>query len=289
MLAPPPLPSGCRPLLRGMLDSFLIIVKYFILQPRQTISLNKLESHEIRTFPEVKWKQFAFLDYGKKVALFGKETKGAEPRVHIFALEGGWYKELRDQRLPAPCTHQWSVEMTSLSLGTLGYSYLIFTCYACKDIKMVDVDHKKTYVVHSSGYRYNRFCAGGEDAVFVYTFGDPFEVRLCACSWACIITARKRSLRRLCFYTCLSVHSEGVPGQVPPWAGTPPWQVPPGQVHPPWAGTPPGHGQVHPPGQLHPWAGTPPCHSACWDMVNKWAVRIHWNAFLLKVRFCACS
>ena len=188
---------------RIVLECILVIVKYFILQPRQTISLNKLESHEIRTFPEVKWKQFVFLDYTKKVALFGKETKGAEPGVHIFALEGGRYKELIDQRLPAPCTHQYSVEMTSLSLGTLGYSYLIFTCYACKDIKMVDVDHKKTYVVHSSGYRYNRFCAGGEDAVFVYNFGDPFEVRLCACSWACVIRGKVlRMLMMLASSTC---------------------------------------------------------------------------------------
>ena len=49
-----------------------------------------------------------------------------------------------------------------------------------------------------------------------------------------IITARKRSLRRSCFYTCLSVilFTGGVPGQVPPQAGTP------RQVHS-QAGTPP--------------------------------------------------
>ena len=52
------------------------------------------------------------------------------------------------------------------------------------------------------------------------------------------------------------------PGRYTPWAGTPPWQVHPRQVHPsgrytpqgrytPKAGTPPW--QVHP-----PWAGTPP-------------------------------
>ena len=168
-----------------MFNVWLVMVKYFVLQPRQTISLTEVESHEINRFPQVKWKQFAFLDYSKKVALFGKRTEGG---VHIFALEQGGrggrerYIELIDQRLPAPCTHQWSVEMTSLSLGTLGYSYLIFTCYACKDIKMVDVDHKKTYVVHSSGYKYNRICSGGEDVVFVYNFGDPFEVRLCESS-----------------------------------------------------------------------------------------------------------
>ena len=62
-----------------------------------------------------------------------------------------------------------------------------------------------------------------------------------------IFTARKRSLQRLCFYTCLSVilFTVGrVPGQVHPRAGTPLW-----------AGT-------HPPGNV------------CWDTVNKRAVRI---------------
>ena len=86
-----------------------------------------------------------------------------------------------------------------------------------------------------------------------------------------------------------------IPGQVHPPAGTPQ------QVHPllagtPWAGTPPAGtppsrytsqpgrytprqvppGQVHPPArQVHPpQTGTPPLHSACWDTVNKRAVRI---------------
>ena len=52
------------------------------------------------------------------------------------------------------------------------------------------------------------------------------------------------------------------------WAGTPPGQVPPGQVHThtlgryiPLAGTP-------------PWTGTPPRHNARWVTVNKRAVRI---------------
>ena len=46
----------------------------------------------------------------------------------------------------------------------------------------------------------------------------------------CLITARKQSLRRLCFYTCLSVHTGGT-----------------------WAGTPPSHGGTRytPPGAMH--------------------------------------
>ena len=73
-----------------------------------------------------------------------------------------------------------------------------------------------------------------------------------------ISIARKRSLRRLCFHGCLSVH-RGVPGQVP-LSGTPPRQVHPHQVHLlgryPQAGTPPS--QAHPPGQVHLQAGTSP-------------------------------
>ena len=55
-----------------------------------------------------------------------------------------------------------------------------------------------------------------------------------------IITARKRSLRRLCFYTCLSVilfTGWGLPGQVHPRAGTPPGRYTPlpGRYPPPLA------------------------------------------------------
>ena len=122
--------------------------------------------------------------------------------------------------------------------------------------------------------------------------------------WCGYFTARKRSLRRLCFYTCLSVilfTRGGVPGQVhplgkytsisrytpqegtPPSQGTPLRQVHlPGQVLP-WAGTSPG--QVHPtPGQVHPhpwtgtippWAGTPTTEQCMLgDTGNKRAVRI---------------
>ena len=70
------------------------------------------------------------------------------------------------------------------------------------------------------------------------------------------ITARKRSLRRLCFYTCLSfiLFTGGVPDQVPPRSRHPPRpdtpsgaDTPPDQVHhSPWD-------QVHPPGP-----GAPP-------------------------------
>ena len=73
-----------------------------------------------------------------------------------------------------------------------------------------------------------------------------------------LITTRKRSLRRLCFYTCLSVHSGGKST----WAGTP-WD----QVHPPEPGT-----HTSPPGPGTPSrAGTPPDQvhhigsSACWE------------------------
>ena len=51
-----------------------------------------------------------------------------------------------------------------------------------------------------------------------------------------LITARKRSLRRLCFYRCLSVHSGGGLPQVhagrPPHQGDPPAKIPPPGPHP---------------------------------------------------------
>ena len=60
----------------------------------------------------------------------------------------------------------------------------------------------------------------------------------------CIFTARKRSLRRLCFYRCVSVHGGvGIPGppqmENPPWMETPPgWRTPP-DGEPPLDGEPP--------------------------------------------------
>ena len=78
-----------------------------------------------------------------------------------------------------------------------------------------------------------------------------------------IVTARKRSLRRLCFYTCLSVIL--FTGEGSTWAGTPP-----GTRYTPRTGTPPRtrctlRDQVHPQGRYTPWdqvyppgPGTPP-------------------------------
>ena len=64
--------------------------------------------------------------------------------------------------------------------------------------------------------------------------------------------------------------SHSVHGGGSTWVGTPH----PGQVHTPGRYTP------APPGRYIPWTGIPPgqvhppCHSACWDTVNKRAVRI---------------
>ena len=88
-----------------------------------------------------------------------------------------------------------------------------------------------------------------------------------------VITARKRSLRRLCFHRCLSDHSGGVsaplhagihhlgrhpPGQTSPRADTLPVR------QPPWAGTPQADTPLgrhpldrHSLGRHTPWADTP--------------------------------
>ena len=76
------------------------------------------------------------------------------------------------------------------------------------------------------------------------------------------------------FYTCLSFCSQGRVCYTPPWAD------PPGQT-PPWADTTLGR---HHPGQTLPWADIPP-HSACWDMVNKWVVRILLECILVNCIF----
>ena len=71
-----------------------------------------------------------------------------------------------------------------------------------------------------------------------------------------IFTARKRSLQRLCFYTCLSVHrGEGVPGQIPsPGRYTPRAGTSPRQVHSPGRYIPRAGAPLR---QVHPRTGTP--------------------------------
>ena len=91
--------------------------------------------------------------------------------------------------------------------------------------------------------------------------------------------------RRLCFYMCLSVQRGvsvplhagiHIPRQTPPLSDTPPRQTPPRQI-PPWADTP---GQTPPPADTPP-ARHPSLPSACWDTVNKRAVRILLECILI--------
>ena len=100
---------------------------------------------------------------------------------------------------------------------------------------------------------------------------------------------RPKSLRRVCFYRCLSVCPGGVRGQVHlsgryiPQEGTPPGRYPPKAGAPPKQVPPPGR---YTPGQVHPLAVTPPgryplAHSACWDTVNNRAVRIPLECILV--------
>ena len=117
-----------------------------------------------------------------------------------------------------------------------------------------------------------------------------------------VFTVRKRSLRRLCFYNCLSVilFTGGVPGQVSPKAGIPPWggtpragtswpDTPPGQVHPQDQEHPPDQvhplDQVHPPGRytprnryIPPQTPPPPADGYCCGWYAS-----YWNAFLLYI------
>ena len=119
-----------------------------------------------------------------------------------------------------------------------------------------------------------------------------------------VITARKRSLRRLCFYRCLSVHG-GVHDRCPTHVRyTPSRYYPQGrytltqvhptgrythqQVHPPGRYTPPGtpSRQVHPQAGPHPQQVHPPQISTCWEIraTSGWDAS-YWNAFLLDKRF----
>ena len=120
--------------------------------------------------------------------------------------------------------------------------------------------------------------------------GPQFLRPILAKKWnILIIIARKGSLRRLCFYRCVSVHGGGST-----WAGTPPPEpgAPPRTRYTPWAGTP--RDQVHPlwdqvqppsPGPATPPStgpGTPLPSSACWEIrATSGRYASYWNAFLL--------
>ena len=114
-----------------------------------------------------------------------------------------------------------------------------------------------------------------------------------------LITARKRSLRRLCFHRCLSVSRQTPPRQtLPPPMGR---HHPPRQK-PPWADTPPAPCMLGytppaqcmlgytPPCPVHAGINTPPPPpSTCWDTVNKRAVRIPLECILVNyVVPCSC-
>ena len=96
------------------------------------------------------------------------------------------------------------------------------------------------------------------------------------------INARKRSLQRLRFHRCLSVHGGCLPQvrgglpHTPPWADTPRQTSPPRQM-PQWADSSLGR---HP----HPWTDTP-LPSACWHTVNKRVVRIPLECILVSMQF----
>ena len=91
-------------------------------------------------------------------------------------------------------------------------------------------------------------------------------------------TARKRSLRRLCFCTCLSVSHSVHRGVSVPQCSSP-RQTRPGQTHPHPRAAPPPPRQIpprsrHPSRSRHPpWEQTPPhqeqsssLFSACWEI-----------------------
>ena len=107
----------------------------------------------------------------------------------------------------------------------------------------------------------------------------------------CFFTARKRSLRRLCFHRCLSVH-RGVSASGPGGCVChyPPRQTPPVQTPP--ARHPPGRHPLgrHPSCPVHAGIQTPSCSvhsgihpppSECWDMVNKRAICIKLECILV--------
>ena len=119
-----------------------------------------------------------------------------------------------------------------------------------------------------------------------------------------VITARKRSLRRLCFHRCLSVHrgmsahcmlgcihplGRHSPRQTPPQADTPQADTPACPVHAGIHPLPsacldthpcPVHAGIHPPCSVYEEIHDP-LHSAFWDIVNKWAVCIPLECILV--------
>ena len=103
-----------------------------------------------------------------------------------------------------------------------------------------------------------------------------------------IFTARKRSLRRVCFYTCLSVilftGGGQYLGRYPPGLGTPPRRTrytPWDQVHPPGR-YPLGPGTPPPPGPGTPPLQVPPKQCMLGDTGNKRAVRILLECILVQ-------
>ena len=118
-----------------------------------------------------------------------------------------------------------------------------------------------------------------------YMYSEHFKWNWCNIS-TLLLPANK--VRRLCFYTCVSVHR----GEST-WAGTPPDQVPPwDQVHPLGPGTP--WDQVHAPGPgtpsgtryTPPWTRyTPRWQCMLGDTGNKRAVRILLECILVLLFF----
>ena len=91
-----------------------------------------------------------------------------------------------------------------------------------------------------------------------------------------IFTARKRSLLRLYFYTCLSVilFTGGV--CLSAWWDT---HTPPRNQTP--------TGKQTPMGSRHPQKQTPPLHSACWEIrATSGRYASYWNAYLLILIKC---
>ena len=93
------------------------------------------------------------------------------------------------------------------------------------------------------------FCAGKSCArLEIHSTDDYNDIYSLKCDSVFIFTACKRSLRRLCFHRCLSVHKGGLPlvwggvSATPPWADTNPCADPP---------------QADPPRQTPPQADTP--------------------------------